>query len=208
MPKRSDQLRQIADDFGVRFDERGYTLAVLNEINLKDFWICHRGTRREVTNHFSWIEDGVTVAFFDFSSGVSIKTGWNERGGYDSLTFRSLQTVLHFTVPKLSLPRFRLYPNSFWNKAARLLGSKDIDIESHPDFSRKCRLRGSDENRIRKMFDDTLVHFVGAQTKISIEGLGNHFVVYRMKAIVQPSEFKNHVSQGMQLCDLMRRYVH
>lgn len=51
-------------------------------------------------------------------------------------------TVIGFHSPRLQLPYFSLYPESYWSFPGELIGSNDIDFPSHPNFSKRYKLSG------------------------------------------------------------------
>jgi hypothetical protein len=67
--------------------------------------------------------------------------------------------VAAFHTPHLQLPYFALYPESFLSVVGELFGFNDIDFETHPGFSKRFKLSGKEELRIRLLFDYPMLAF-------------------------------------------------
>ena len=70
---------------------------------------------------------------------------------------------------------------------------KDIDFEEHPDFSKKLRLTGEDEQAIRSMFTSNLISFLESEEIYHIESNGNALIIFKSLRISNTGEIKNMV---------------
>jgi len=144
--KRIKQLGVVAEKLGGQFKERHPSHG------LSDFRIvadAKEAKRQNIYNHLTVERDGATVVVFDFSYA------------YVSEEFRDsesvkthVQTVVHVSAKELRLPRFRLQPESLWQKIRIAFGRQDIDFENHYRFSSMYQLEGDSERKVRKLFNN------------------------------------------------------
>jgi hypothetical protein len=84
------------------------------------------------------------------------------------------------------------------------LGYQDIDFESRPDFSKAFLLRGSDEARIREVFDDEVLEFFEGTTGVCVEGGGEQLIYYRGSKKVEPANIRSFMDEGFKVYLLFR----
>lgn len=99
-------------------------------------------------------------------------------GGKNSKTYT--QTVLAVHSPRLNLPYFSLYPESFLSFIGEAFGYNDIDFASHPHFSKRYKLTGKDEMFIRQMFHPQMLSYFDQLPTVNIDGGGNYIFVYEL----------------------------
>ena len=88
-------------------------------------------------------------------------------------------TVVYLKYDRLNLPHFVLTKHGFWDGIATSFGlEKDIDFESHKDFSITYNLRGSDETAVRNLFNPQMLSFFENNRRISAEGHGQEIIFY------------------------------
>ena len=111
----------------------------------------------------------------------------------------SMQTVICFHSPQLSLPDFSMRREEWHHKLRSKLGYQDIDFESHPtavEFSKKYLLRGKDEQKIRALFTDEVLAFFAGQDKICVEGFSSHLCFYRASKLIEPEDIPAFMKEG------------
>jgi hypothetical protein len=178
--KRTQALQVTAQEIGFTFGDEDWedqSQAPQLETALFD-----RGHSRKFDNVMSGSYSGFRVSLFDYS----FTTG----GGKSSHTWT--QTVAAFTQ-ELSLPDFALRPEGFFDRIGEALVHKDIHFDSHPDFSHRYHLRGSDPEKIRELFSPALLTFcegLAPEDKWHIEGNGTALILYRSDATVNPVEVR------------------
>lgn len=90
------------------------------------------------------------------------------------------QTIAAFDLgDSVNLPAFTLAPETFWDRIADRFGFADIDFDSYPEFSAHYKLKGPDEDAIRRFFRDTLLLFFEAHQGLNVEASGRWLIVYR-----------------------------
>lgn len=102
---------------------------------------------------------------------------------------RWIQTIAAFDLGDgASLPAFTMAPESFWHRIGERFGYPDIDFEPYPEFSARYRLKGADEDAVRRLFRDALLGFFEHHQGLNVEGQGRWLVVYRPGRRVSPAE--------------------
>jgi hypothetical protein len=117
--------------------------------------------------------------------------------GEDSQTLK--QTVVSIRSPLLDLPDFSLQPEHFLHKFVQVLGYQDIDFESNPGFSKAFLLRGSDEARIRAVFDDEVLELFERTTGVCVEGDGDRLIYFRSGKRVEPTNIRSFMDEGFKV---------
>ncbi len=189
--QRTEKMNQIADELGMTFDAQGDHSV---RRSLYQFRLFNRGRRRRFKNMLSGEKAGVTLAIF----GYSYVTG----SGKNSSTHQ--QTVFSFQSDSLRMPQFELCPEHVFHKIGQAFGGKDIDFESHPEFSKRFVLRGDNETEIRRFFTPERLAFFEGNDRIRMEAQGNHFIVYRARRRVKPEDLKGFMDEGFQWFNLLR----
>ena len=146
-----------------------------------------KGTEREFENIVSGMHDGLTTNFFDYTY----------RTGRTGIT----QTVAAFTQDVL-LPTFEAAPTGIAGRVAFEGAPRAIQFEFNPEFSKRFRLLGPDEDRIRKLFTRRVVHFLMETQKESrwhFEGSDFTLILYRHAVTIKPPEFPEFVKETTEM---------
>ncbi len=109
------------------------------------------------------------------------------------------QTVAAFPRAGRDLPHFELRPERWSQKIAQAAGMKNMDFNSHSQFSKDWLLRGQDETAVRRLFSRDLLSFfetVDAREYWWVEGAGRWLLVWGDKKIIQPAELQMFVEQA------------
>jgi len=115
------------------------------------------------------------------------------------------QNVVILQSPHLNLPAFSLAPEhgKMMIKMAEMLGLKDIDFESYPQFSKRFLLRASDEAAVRHRFHHGVLTFFEQHQGIAAEGVGAIWVYYPCpkseRAKMHPDQWKGLVGEALGL---------
>lgn len=123
--------------------------------------------------------------------------------GKNSRTYH--QTVTALFSPQLQLPFFALYPESFLSFIGELVGYNDIDFDTHPHFSKRYKLSGRDEMRIRQTFNQqVLTHFDHLPT-VNIDGGGNYLFAYVPHEKVKIENLNAFINERMNFLNLFHQ---
>ena len=146
-----------------------------------------KGRRRPFDNVMSDATARLKTSLFDYSFTVG--------GGKNSHTYT--QTVAAYSQ-ELWLPLFEMRPEGFLDRIGEAFVHKDIDFDSHPDFSRRYFCVGPDEAGIRKLFCPALLAFLQElppERKWHIEGADSTLFVYRSGAKVSADGFPSFLQE-------------
>jgi hypothetical protein len=139
--------------------------------------------------------DGGEAYLFDYAYTVG--------SGKNRHTYR--QTVAAFRTPRLQIPYFALYPESFFSFIGEMFGYKDIDFATHPVFSKNFKLTGQDEMPIRQIFHPQALSFFESQPKIRVDGGGNYLFVYVHSQTLPPTQLNAFLGTALNIYNLFRR---
>ncbi len=98
-------------------------------------------------------------------------------------------TMLHIHVNK-EIPDFTLDKEGFFEHFLHFVGYKDIDIENHPDFSKRFYLSGKNEEKIRAFFTDELILFFESNRQYHIEASENGLLIIGNERLKSVKEIK------------------
>jgi hypothetical protein len=113
-------------------------------------------------------------------------------------------TVVAFRSPRLQLPYFALYPESFFSGLGELFGYNDIDFESHPKFSERFKLCGKDVGQVRQLFRPQVRDFFEGIDTINVDGGGDCLFLYTSNTVIPAEQLNGFVNHARQLYDLFR----
>jgi hypothetical protein len=180
--KRTQALQETAQQIGLNFvgTDQSSTTQVRTALFNKG---SSRGFRNIMNGSFA----GFQTSLFDYSYTTS--------DGRNSSTWT--QTVAAF-MQDAHLPMFELRPEGFLDRVGEAFVHRDIDFESHPEFSRRYLLRGGDEQAVRELFTPALLTFFEAlppERKWHIEGGEGTLFVYRSAATVKPDDIRSFLEE-------------
>lgn len=189
--RRTERLQAVCEQLGLRFYPKGDETLL---DRLAQFHLFSQGHSRKIKNMLHGETPDAEIAVF----GYRYTTG----GGKNSHTWS--QTVMYFRSPSLTLPQFALRPEKLFHRIGQVMGYQDIDFHSHPVFSKRYLLRGTDEAAVRGVFaDDVLSHFE-AQQKVSTEGGGDQLIFYRSAKRIDPDQIQPFMEEGFRVFNLFQ----
>ena len=98
-------------------------------------------------------------------------------------------TMLHIHIQK-EVPKFTLDKEGIFEYIYHFTGYKDINIENHPDFSKRFYLSGRNKAKIKEFFTDELILFFESNTYYHIEGTTNGLLVIGNERLASVKEIK------------------
>ncbi len=162
---------------------------------LKGFHLFSQGHSKKIANVLMGKAGALDVAVFDYA--------YTTGGGKHSQHWR--QTVIFFERDDMSLPKFTLRPENIFHKIGQVFGYKDIDFDSHPEFSKRYLLRGENEEAVRATFGDEARSFYESDLKLSTEAAGPQLIHYRSGKRVSPDQISEFIKQGVRVLTLFRK---
>jgi hypothetical protein len=188
--QRAADLQSVADTLG--FHYAGNDASRAPQVSTALF---RRGSSRRFRNVMHGTQGNYQVSVFDYSYTVS--------GGENSSTYT--QTVAAI-VQDRPLPGFELRPEGFLDRIAEAFVHRDLDFETHPEFSKRYVLRGDDETAIRALFTPALLSYfemVPPEKKWHIETSGSTLLAYQAKVTVSPQEIRTFLDDACALANAL-----
>ena len=188
--QRASDLRTVADTLGFHYVGNDSSPTV--QVNTALF---RRGSRRRFRNVMKGAHGNYQVSIFDYSYTVS--------GGESSSTYTQTVTAFH---QDRQLPLFELRPEGFLDRITEAFVHRDINFETHPEFSKRYVLRSEDETAIRAMFTPALLSFfemLPPERKWHLEGSGSTLLAYRASSTVPPKEIQTFLDETRAIADLL-----
>jgi hypothetical protein len=100
-----------------------------------------------------------------------------------------VQTVVHVSSARFSVPPFVLGPENLLHKVGGMLGYHDIDFDSSPEFSRTYLLRSKEaEAQVRDVFSPSVRAYFEQRAPLTVEGFDDGMLVYRTGRRAKPED--------------------
>lgn len=166
---------------------------------LLDFDLFRKGRQKVIFNLMekkdAFMDEQVYIFDYAYTRGKKKK---NDRHRY-------MQTVFFMQSKHLGLPEFLMKPETFFHKVGNYLGmSHDIDFVEHPEFSEQYLLQSSDEDRLRGLMNDEILHFFKVEKDWSLEGIGYFMIFYKHNTLLSPATIEYFHKKGMGIYDQMK----
>jgi len=173
--KRTQELAEVAQQIGFTFLGkmwRGPVLSLQHRISLL------QRTRGRFNNVMTGSVAGLQATLFDYTY----------QQGKSTVT----QTLGAFSQD-LQLPAFELRAENVFDRIGEVFAHRDIDFDSHLDFSKRFFLRSPDEAATRELFTPALLTYfeqIPEGEKWHVEGSGSTLIIYRWRGPVPASEIR------------------
>lgn len=149
-----------------------------------------------ITNVLRGQVDGTDVYLFDYTYVIS--TGKSAQ--------RITQTVFFANDTKLSLPAFKMRPETWWHKVMAKTGWKtDINFPESPDFSEKFWLTSEFDQMLREQFTPAIQAFLTDRPPVHIEGNNYYLVAYKPGKTLGAEASKTFFEQCCALIALLKK---
>ncbi|HLW64092.1 MAG TPA: hypothetical protein VKS79_02155 [Gemmataceae bacterium] len=189
--KRTEAFQKVAEEFGFKFLPKG-DAGLLG--SLSSFYLFSQGHSKKLFNLMRGTTRDLQVCIFDYRYTV----------GYGKHQKIYQQSVICFEAEDMDLPSFNLRPESFWHKIGAVFGYKDINFDTHPEFSKRYLLRGPDEEEIREVFTPEVLDQLEETNGICIEAEGPQLIYYRSSKRLKPDETKKLMGEGFDILAVFR----
>ena len=97
------------------------------------------------------------------------------------------------------IAEFTLDKEGFFEYIYHFTGFKDIEIENHPDFSKRFYLSGKNQEKIKELFTDELILFFESNTYYHIESSKNGLLILGKERLAGVKEIKAMADFGIRL---------
>ena len=145
--QRTDQLSRIAEEMGFSFEPDG---AAVLTTGLSGLPVFNKGHSKKTKNVMTKMVRETEVTLLDHYYTVG--------SGKHAQHYRHTVAIFHGDEDAC-FPEFQMQPENFFHKIGSLFGYQDIDFDSHPKFSKRYLIRGSNEDAIRATFSQTVLDF-------------------------------------------------
>ncbi|GAA4279567.1 SulP family inorganic anion transporter [Aquimarina mytili] len=182
LTKRQKDLQNIATDFSWHYDPKKDH----SSCGLTDF-VFFKTKKVKYTSNAIFDPNAIfKISDVEFSEG-------------EFITRSLVRTTLLTIQLKKEIPKFTLDREGLLEFVYKFAGFKDIQIEEHPDFSKRFFLLGENPEKIRSFFKDELVLFFESNPYYHIECNGNSLLLLRKERLASVKEVKALLDYGTRL---------
>ncbi|APZ47021.1 sulfate transporter [Polaribacter reichenbachii] len=103
---------------------------------------------------------------------------------------RLVKTTMMHIHTKKEIPNFTLDKENLFEHILHFVGYDDIDLDNHPDFSRRFYLSGKNENKIKDFFTDDLILFFESNQQYHISATEKGLLVFGSERLASVKEIK------------------
>ena len=195
--KRKEQLRELSYKLKFTYSEKGNDLLLSR---IEKYELFHKNVSQNSTfvidlcNVINGNYHGTDVTIFDVTALLR-----------DLLKQPvAQQTVIFFKSERLCFPFFRLLPKGDW-KIIDILDFPYINIKTNRKFSRRYVLQSSNEDDIRKTFNEKVVaHLekIPKKMKIRMAGEVDELIFFIPEALVSPKKIESFIEEKFELLNL------
>ena len=192
--KRINELKKIAFERGFQFSDKSEKEFLSN---FKNFVLFRNHYSNTVKNIIKGKRNGINFVLFD----QKYMTG---SGGKNSS--QKQQTVIYVKLNDFSIPSFILKPENIIHKIGNVVGFKDIDFDTNPEFSKKYFLKGNDTQAVKALFIPDILHFFEIkQQKATIECDGNSIIMYQLDKRINSLELQIYLDEALQVIRVFKK---
>ena len=178
--KRTEAMCAVAESLEMKFEAKKCDPSTLG---LDGIDLFEQGRSRKVLNLIKGTFEDTNAFIFDYH----YVTGGGKNSSHHS------QTVIAYEICSkdgFQLPQFTCKPERFFHKFADMFGFEDIDFEQYPEFSKAYRLKGENEDSVRKIFNETVIRQLEAEIeqRWNVDGSGEWLVIHKNDRIIKPED--------------------
>ena len=178
--KRTKAMRAIAESLEMEFVAEKCDP---NTLGLDGIDLFEKGRSRQVLNLIKGTFEDTNAFIFDYH----YVTGGGKNSSHHS------QTVIAYEICSkdgFQLPQFTCKPERFFLKFADMFGFEEIDFELYQEFSKAYRLKGENEDSVRKIFNETVIRQLEAESeqRWNVDGSGEWLVIHKNDRIIKPED--------------------
>ena len=178
--KRTKAMRAIAESLEMEFVAEKCDP---NTLGLDGIDLFEKGRSRQVLNLINGTFEDTNAFIFDYH----YVTGGGKNSSHHS------QTVIAYEICSkdgFQLPQFTCKPERFYHRFADMFGFEDIDFEQYPEFSKAYRLKGENEDSVRKIFNETVIRQLEAEInqRWNVDAAGEWLVIHKYNKIIKPND--------------------
>ncbi|WP_103866665.1 SulP family inorganic anion transporter [Aquimarina sp. I32.4] len=182
LTKRQQDLQHIANDFSWGYDPQKTN----DVIGVSDF-VFFKTKKINYLNNSIYDPQSVFKIFdIEFSEGEFIAR-------------TSVRATMLIIRLKKEIPKFTLDKEGLLEFLYKFSGFRDIDIQGHPDFSKRFFLLGENPEKIQSFFTDELVLFLESNPYYHIECKSDSLLIMSKTRLASSKEIKSLINYSTHL---------
>lgn len=191
--RRTEAWKQVAQDIGYEFAERGEIAALPGATAFKIFGYGHD---ERVKNVVTGAEGPAQVTLCDFQ--------YTTGSGKNASTHD--QTLCLVDTPEVHVPSCFARPqNRFADAIGRMFGGQDIDFAEDPAFSAAYVLQGKNEGAVRETFDDKVrEYFVAHRDKRWVFEASRGQLCLYTQGRLAPDQAASRIADALEILGVLR----
>lgn len=191
--KRALVMEQFAQEMGFTYEKK---LSGTGHMPCNSAALFQKGRSRYAKNYMAGKVADVDVILTDYQ--------YTTGGGKNSTTHT--MTLAAYSVPGLNLPDFALEDENFLTRIAEKFGMQDIDFDTHPEFSKRYRLTGKDEQAVRELFTNDLLTRIEnglIRKDWRVAAGGNWLIIHSYPSRIKPEQWQDFFNGSFELANQM-----
>lgn len=189
LTSRQKEFRDIAKELGWKF----HAPKMRDKLGLRKFRYFRFRKIDKVYNVFTGEHDPLLIRLMD--------TEYHQGEFIAQENFK--MTVLTIKLNK-QLPSFTLEKEWIFDRLPVFGDFEDIDFTSHPEFSKKYKLKATDEQKVREFFSKELLEFFEKNDTYHIEAHSNGILIFEKERLATISEIKKLIQFGTELVNQLK----
>ena len=161
--RRRGEYRKAVESMGFSYFPNGSSLL---HSRLSDFQLFNDESEREIRELIQRDYGSLKISLFEWA-----ETGRGSR--------RHVDEVVALFSPDIQCPEFLIRPETYGDKFQKMVGTQDINIETHPDFSSKFFLEGSDDWQVKNYLSGEMLDFFCSCPNIYMEARAGALIFCR-----------------------------
>jgi hypothetical protein len=186
---RADTVYKVAASMGMEYSPSGEWFRE----QLASFDLIKSERESEITNVVYGETEECRISIFDFN----FVRGTGEYRMIIRLTAVAVES------PRLMIPDFRLRPLDFLERCTGLKARSGISFADNLPFSKKFLVEGTDEVKIRKLFDRPLQEAFLERTGYCVEALPGLIVYYNPGFLCKAEKYPSLIEDAYQFFGMM-----
>ena len=193
---RSKRLGELAAELGLEF-KRPRNRALYRELHFIDD--LREGDDQYAYNVLSGVYRGWYIMAFDFH-WVVWTTGPNGEAQKESIN-----ASVFVVRPEMHMPELRIYPECFFSKLGRMIGFKDIELESI-EFSKKYVVKSQDKRFAYDVCHPRFMEYLMPFHNLTLE-YHRDCIATKHESRTPPDKFRLNIDRMVDIADLLPEYV-
>jgi hypothetical protein len=183
--KRSKAIEELSQQLRMEYTKKPPQTA-LSPYSSHDLF--NKGRGKKMRNLMRRSENNLRTSYFDYQ--------YTTGSGKNSKTHRISVAAVH--NPAVFLPRFAMKPENLFHRIADKFTGKDIDFETHPEFSKMFVLRGEDETQIRRLFSVPALQHLEQCKGLCIEAHTHQIIFYKQNKRMSAQKMEQFIRDSLE----------